>query len=75
MSFTWVVIVVVMIALLVFGLLLFLTNITGHASHEHHPPEETHGKGEEGAVDTSKIASEFLSAVWREKKARGEDDA
>ncbi|MEM4658304.1 MAG: hypothetical protein QXX77_07790 [Candidatus Methanosuratincola sp.] len=73
MSFTWVVIAVVMIALLVFGLLLFLTNITGHVEHKH--PEEAHGGGEESAVDTSKIASEFLSAVWREKKARREGNS
>ncbi len=66
MSLTWVVIAVVVIALIVFGLLLFLTDITGH---EHGGEGEAHpaGTGSQPA-DPSKISSEFLSAVYREKQ-------
>ena len=65
MSVTWVVIAVVVIALIVFGLLLFLTDITGHA-HGGGDESRPSGQGSKPA-DPSKISSEFLSAVYREK--------
>lgn len=67
MSLTWVVIAIVIVALIVFGLLLFLTDITGH--HEPHGGHggEAGGEGGPEGPDPSKISSEFLSSEYRKE--------
>lgn len=74
MNLTWVVIAVIIVALLVFGLLLFLTDITGHEeAHSDNAGEAGSGSSAPQA-DPSTISSEFRSSVHREDQSSGDSE-